>query len=142
MLLAQGGEGALGGLLPGGVGPAVVGGVVGVADGGADQAVEVERPQPEGGVVDEGPFGEPQGGAFVGESGGAGGEGNVEGVQQGDGAQDVAFVGGEVGQGAGDQGGEVVVEVVGLRGAAGAAQFQETGRPRDRGRAAVRASGR
>ncbi|MET7852273.1 hypothetical protein [Streptomyces avermitilis] len=37
------------------------------------------------------------------------------------------FVGGEVGQGAGDQSGEVVVEVAGLRGAAAAAQPEEPG---------------
>ncbi|WP_406430393.1 hypothetical protein OHB00_01415 [Streptomyces sp. NBC_00631] len=127
VLFAQGGEGALGGLLPICFGPAVVGGVVGVAYGGADQAVQVEGPQAEGVFADEGALGQPQGGSFVGEVGGAGGEGDIEGVQQADRAQDVAFVGGEVGQGAGDQGGEVVVEVAGLRAAAGAAQFQEAG---------------
>lgn len=50
VLLAQSCESALGGLLPVAFGPAVVGGVVGIAYRGADQAMEVERPQAEGGV--------------------------------------------------------------------------------------------
>lgn len=127
VLLTQGGEGPLGGLLPVAFGPAVVGGVFGVAYGGADQAVKVEGPQAEGDLADEGPLGQPLGGAFLGEAGGPGGEGDVEGVQQAHRAKDVPFVGGEVGQGAGDQGGEVVVEVGRLRGAAAAAQLEEPG---------------
>lgn len=94
----------------------------------------------EGVLADEGALGQPQGGAFVGEPDGAGGEGDVEGVQQAHRAQDVAFVGGEVGQGAGDQGGEVVVEVAGLRGVAAAAQFEEPGDGQvERGRPCERA---
>ncbi|MER7599449.1 hypothetical protein [Streptomyces hydrogenans] len=73
--------------------------------------MEVVRPQAEGVLADEGPFDEAAGGCLVGEAGGLGGELGVEGVQQGDGAQEVAFVGGEVGEGAGDQGAEAVLEV-------------------------------
>ncbi|MFE9853640.1 hypothetical protein ACFYPN_33330 [Streptomyces sp. NPDC005576] len=64
-------------------------------------------------------------GAWWGECCDRGGQVQVEGVEQGDGAQDVPLVGGEVGEGAGDQGGEVVVEVGGVRGSAGAADFEE-----------------
>lgn len=104
-----------------------VGGVVGVAYGGADQAVQVERPQAEGVFANEGPLGQPHGGSFVGEAGGSDGKRHVEGVQQADRAQDVPFVRGEVGQGAGDQGGEIVVEVDRLRRAVAAAQLQKPG---------------
>ncbi|MER7569328.1 hypothetical protein ABTZ93_41550 [Streptomyces sp. NPDC097941] len=124
---AQDCEGALRGLLSVVLTPAVIGGVVGIAYSGSDQAVEVEGPQSERGLADERPLGQPQGGAFVGEADGALGEGHVEGVQEADRAQDVAFGGGQVGQGADAQGGEVVVEVAGPRGASGAAQFQGPG---------------
>ncbi|GHB78163.1 hypothetical protein GCM10010377_80460 [Streptomyces viridiviolaceus] len=67
----------------------------------------------------------PQSSGLVGQARGRGGEGEVECVQQADGAQDVPFVRGEVGQGAGDQGGEVVVEVGGGRLPAGAADLEE-----------------
>ncbi|MFD3760889.1 hypothetical protein [Streptomyces sp. NPDC058622] len=87
--------------------------------------MQVVRPEPEGVLADEGPLDQPHRRGLVLESGGRGGQGQVEGVEHGDRAQHVALVGGEVGQGAGDQGGEVVVEVGRDRGVAGAAEFEE-----------------
>ncbi|MER7108862.1 hypothetical protein [Streptomyces sp. NPDC000229] len=87
--------------------------------------MQVVRPQAEDVFADEGPFDQPQGRCFVRQSGGRGGQVQVEGVQQGHGAQDVPLVEGEVGQGAGDQRGEVVVKVGRLRRSAGAADLQE-----------------
>lgn len=123
VLFGKGGEGTLRSLLPVAFTPVVVG----VAYGGTDQAVEVEGPQAQRVLANEGALGQPHGWAFVGETGGPGGEGDVEGVQQAHRAQDVVLVGREVGQGAGDQSGEVVVEVAGLRSAAAAAELQEPG---------------
>ncbi|MGW7260524.1 hypothetical protein [Streptomyces sp. NPDC054834] len=66
VLFAKGGEGALHSLLPVALTPAVIGGVVGVAYGGTDQAVEVEGPQAERVLANEGALGQPQGGARAG----------------------------------------------------------------------------
>lgn len=121
---AEGCQGALGGLAPVAIRPAVVGGVVGAADGGADQTVQVVGPQPEDVLADERPLDQPLDRCLVRQAGRSGGEGEVESVQQGHRPQDVAFVGGEVGQGASDQGAEVVVEV-GRDRLAGAADLQE-----------------
>ncbi|MGE7391725.1 hypothetical protein ACQKM2_40255 [Streptomyces sp. NPDC004126] len=87
--------------------------------------MEVVGPQREGVVADEGPLDQASGCGEVGQAGGGGGQGEVEGVQQADGAQEVAFVGGEVGQGVGEQGREVGAEVRGRGGAAGAAEVEE-----------------
>ncbi|WP_129773491.1 hypothetical protein [Streptomyces sp. L-9-10] len=76
-------------------------------------------------VGDQRPVGQAPGRGLVGEAGGAGGQVEVEGVQQGEAAQQVAFVGGEVGEGAGEEGGEGAVEVGGGGGAASAADLQE-----------------
>ncbi|MCX5434720.1 hypothetical protein OHU11_41820 (plasmid) [Streptomyces sp. NBC_00257] len=64
-------------------------------------------------------------GAWRVEARGLGVEGEVEGIQQGDAAQEVAFIGGEVGEGAGEECGEGAVEVGGGGGVACAADFQE-----------------
>ncbi|MFD8413695.1 hypothetical protein ACFV2Q_18295 [Streptomyces sp. NPDC059650] len=125
-LVAEGGQGAGGGLGPVGRGPAVVAVVV-VADGAADRAVQVVGPQGVRVLVDQGPVDQAPGGCLLGEAGGAGGQVEVEGVQQGDAAQQVAFFGGEVGEGAGEEGGEGAVEVGRGGGAAGAADLQEAG---------------
>ncbi len=89
--------------------------------------MQVVRPQPEGLFADERPLDQPLGRGLVRQAGGGGGEGEVEGVQQADGAQDVPLVVGEVGEGAGDQGAEVVVEVGGdrLAGTADLSDFVE-----------------
>lgn len=88
--------------------------------------MQMERPKPEGILADEGPLDQRQGWRLVGHARGPARERDVEGVQQADRAEHVPFVGGEVGQGARDrEGGEVVVDVGRLRGAAGAAQLQE-----------------
>ncbi|MFE0737473.1 hypothetical protein [Streptomyces sp. NPDC058855] len=87
--------------------------------------MEVVRPQAEGVLADEGPLDQAAGGGLVGEAGGLGGQLEVEGVQQRDRAQQVALVAGEVGQRAGDQGTEVVLEIGRGRGVAGAVQFDD-----------------
>lgn len=87
--------------------------------------MQVVGPEAGGGVADEGPLQQAQDGGVAAGSGAGGGEGDVEGVQEADRAQDVAFVGGEVGEGAGDQGGEFDVEVGRLRREAGAADLEK-----------------
>jgi hypothetical protein len=84
--------------------------------------VQVVGPGSERVLADQGPLGQALGGGLVGQAGGAGDQVEVEGVQQGGGTRCVPLVGGEVLQGAGDQGWEVVGEVGGLDGAAGALQ--------------------
>ncbi|MFE0645666.1 hypothetical protein ACFW2Y_29255 [Streptomyces sp. NPDC058877] len=123
-LVAQGGQGAVGGLVPVGGGPAVVAVFV-LLYGAADRAVQVVGPQGVGVLGDQGPLDQAAGRGLLGEAGRSGGEVEVEGVQQGDAAQQVAFFGGEVRQGAGEEGGEGAVEVGRGGGAAGAADLQE-----------------
>lgn len=110
-LLSEGGESAFGGPVPVGGCPAVLGVVVGSAQCGADGAMQVVGPDRVGVFGDHGPFDEPAGRRLVGEACGVGGQVQVEGIEQAGAAQDVPLVGGEVGEGAGDEGGEGVVEV-------------------------------
>lgn len=123
-MVAEGGQGAGGGLVPVGGCPAVVAVLV-VAYDAADRAVQVVGPQGVGVFGDQRPFGQAPGGCLAGEAGGLGGQVEVEGVQQGDGSQQVASVGGEVGQDAGEEGGKGAVEVGRGGGASGAADLQE-----------------
>ena len=86
----------------------------------------MEGPQAERVLADEGPLGQPHRRSLLRQARGSGRQGEIESVKKADRAQDVPLVGGEVGQGAGDEGREVVVEVGRLRGAAGAPDLQET----------------
>ncbi|MBP8534071.1 hypothetical protein [Streptomyces sp. MK37H] len=124
-LPAEGGQGAFGGSVPVGGGPAVLGVVIGPAQRGADGAVQVVGPDRVRILGDHRPFDEPACRGLVGQACRLGGQVQVEGVQEAGAAQDMALVGGEVGQGAGDEGGEGVVEVVGGGSAAGAADLEE-----------------
>lgn len=80
--------------------------------------MQVVGPQGVGVFRDDGPFRQAPGGGLAGEARGQGVEGEVEGIQQGDAAQEVAFIGGEVGEGAGEECGEGAVEVGGGGGVA------------------------
>ncbi|WP_351231321.1 hypothetical protein [Streptomyces sp. NPDC002133] len=73
--------------------------------------MEVVRPQAERVLADEGALDQPHRGCLVARARGQGRQSQIEAVGQRDRAQDVPFVGGEVAERAGDQGGEVVVEV-------------------------------
>ncbi|MGW4304064.1 hypothetical protein ACWEHT_30415 [Streptomyces sp. NPDC004646] len=90
-----------------------------------DDGVQVIRPQAGGDAANEGPLKQTQNWGVAAGSGACSGQGCVEGVEEAGRAQDVTFVGGEVGESAGDQGGEVDVEVGRLRGAAGAADLEK-----------------
>ncbi|MEU2956707.1 hypothetical protein [Streptomyces xanthochromogenes] len=94
------------------------------ADIGADGAVQVVGPQGVGVLGDERAFHQAPGGGLVGEAGSLGGQVQVKGVEERCRAQQVPLLRGEVGQDAGQQGGEGVVEVLG-EGFAGTADFQE-----------------
>ncbi|WP_143658769.1 hypothetical protein [Streptomyces sp. IMTB 2501] len=119
-LLTESGEGLFGGALPVSAAPAVVGLVVGVADGGAARPKAFSRTKAR--TISR------MAGASWARACGPGGQGEGEGVQEADPTQDVALIRCQIGEGPGDLSGEVVVKVPGCGDASGAADLEKTHR--------------